>query len=423
MQTEFNNDSFENDFNPTFDFASNFDEQDENGLNDYNFFDNEGSIINISDIFENNNQKQVNDDNKDTNPLVDEFDYDYNNYINTDINSDQSIDLFDDDIDEEIKKQQKFDLFGGIDSTNDTFDIDLSNNSSSNIFNELNEQDGEIDSSYLFDNNANLDNQTLNINNDMNEENGDESNFDSSVDSLEKLSVLNDDINFNSINSEDDSEVEYTDSIKDDLFLDFDKRIESLDSSTDYEEVPENSKTDISDLFVKVNNNVQEASNFFLKNSDMKRLLDNRFEELKKLQSDVELSRKQGYEDIDNYKEETLQKINERKDEIDEKIASLNDYQVKLDKDKEEFETYKKEEILKIEKMRDDEKLEFEKRKNELARIEDKLRRMKDSIEEERRQLNLDQIQYETDKKELAANMIKFNDIVSKFTNGIDQIN
>ena len=73
--------------------------------------------------------------------------------------------------------------------------------------------------------------------------------------------------------------------------------------------------------------------------------------------------------------------------------------------------------------MRDDEKLEFEKRKNELARIEDKLRRMKDSIEEERRQLNLDQIQYETDKKELAANMIKFNDIVSKFTNGIDQIN
>ena len=423
MQTEFNNDSFENDFNPTFDFASNFDEQDENGLNDYNFLDNEGSIINVSDIFENNNQKQVNDDNKDTNPLVDEFDYDYNNYINTDINSDQSIDLFDDDIDEEIKKQQKFDLFGGIDSTNDTFDIDLSNNSSSNIFNELNEQDGEIDSSYLFDNNANLDNQTLNINNDMNEENSDESNFDSSVDSLEKLSVLNDDINFNSINSEDDSEVEYTDSIKDDLFLDFDKRIESLDSSTDYEEVPENSKTDISDLFVKVNNNVQEASNFFLKNSDMKRLLDNRFEELKKLQSDVELSRKQGYEDIDNYKEETLQKINERKDEIDEKIASLNDYQVKLDKDKEEFETYKKEEILKIEKMRDDEKLEFEKRKNELARIEDKLRRMKDSIEEERRQLNLDQIQYETDKKELAANMIKFNDIVSKFTNGIDQIN
>ena len=55
--------------------------------------------------------------------------------------------------------------------------------------------------------------------------------------------------------------------------------------------------------------------------------------------------------------------------------------------------------------------------------LEDKLRKQKDSLDEEKRQLSLDRIQYEADKNELANNMLKFNEIVGTFTDGVGNLN
>ena len=55
--------------------------------------------------------------------------------------------------------------------------------------------------------------------------------------------------------------------------------------------------------------------------------------------------------------------------------------------------------------------------------MEDKLREQKDLIDEEKRQLSLDRIQYEADKNELANNMLKFNEIVGTFTDGVGNLN
>jgi len=54
--------------------------------------------------------------------------------------------------------------------------------------------------------------------------------------------------------------------------------------------------------------------------------------------------------------------------------------------------------------------------------VEDALRKQKDALDEERSQLSLDMIQYEADKNELANNLLKFNEIVASFTNGMEKI-
>ena len=51
------------------------------------------------------------------------------------------------------------------------------------------------------------------------------------------------------------------------------------------------------------------------------------------------------------------------------------------------------------------------------------LKQEKDNFEEEKRQLDLDRIKYETDKNELANNLLKFNELVGDFTVGIDRFN
>ena len=52
----------------------------------------------------------------------------------------------------------------------------------------------------------------------------------------------------------------------------------------------------------------------------------------------------------------------------------------------------------------------YDERREELEHIEDVLRKQKDALDEERNQLSLDKIQYESDKNELANNLLKFND-------------
>ena len=56
----------------------------------------------------------------------------------------------------------------------------------------------------------------------------------------------------------------------------------------------------------------------------MKTKIDTRFDELKKLQSDVEKSRKENINEVDKYKEEIVKKLTDKKDEIEDRLNILN---------------------------------------------------------------------------------------------------
>ena len=96
----------------------------------------------------------------------------------------------------------------------------------------------------------------------------------------------------------------------------------------------------------------------------------------------------------------------------------MKETQANLEKEKQEFETYKKKEQENIDRVQKEVQSAYDDRREELNHIEDVLRKQKDSLDEERSQLSLDRIQYESDKNELANNLLKFNEIVNSFTNG-----
>ena len=199
-----------------------------------------------------------------------------------------------------------------------------------------------------------------------------------------------------------------------------DTPIEELNKLTEFEK-EEISSTDIKSLFARVGVNVKEASDIFMKNTEMKEKIDNRFEELKKLQSEVEKTKKSQYDEINAYKQEVFDKLTEKKEEIETRINKLRDFQANLEKEKEEFEKFRKTEKEEIERVQKEIQDAYDSRRDELSHIEDVLRRQKDSLDEERSQLSLDRIQYEADKNELANNLLKFNEIVDSFTNGMDK--
>lgn len=199
-------------------------------------------------------------------------------------------------------------------------------------------------------------------------------------------------------------------------------KIEELKKLTEYKE--ENIETtDINSLFDKVSVNVKDASDIFRKNTDLKRKIDARFEELKKLKLEIENSRKKQLDEINAYKEEVLEKLTEKKEEIEKRLNLLKNSQTTLEKEKQEFETYKKKEQDHIEKVKKEVQTAYDDRREELSHIEDILRKQKDALDEERSQLSLDRIQYETDKNDLANSLLKFNDLVSSFKNGVKDVN
>ena len=196
---------------------------------------------------------------------------------------------------------------------------------------------------------------------------------------------------------------------------------EDLSSLTTFEE-DKVETTDIKSLFDRVGINVKEASDVFKRNTEMKEKIDSRFEELKKLQLDVARKKEEQYAEINAYKEEVLNKLTDKKEEIERRLNKLKEYQASLEKEKEEFEQYRKKEKEEIERVQKEVQEAYDSRREELNHIEDVLRHQKDLLDEERSQLNLDKIQYESDKNELANNLLKFNEIVDSFTNGIDKL-
>lgn len=200
-----------------------------------------------------------------------------------------------------------------------------------------------------------------------------------------------------------------------------DTPIEEINKLTEY--TPENiEETNMDAIFDKVSLNVKEASDIFKKNTDMKKKIDTRFEELKNLQQDIEEKKKHQIDEINAYKDEVYLKLTEKKDEIEKRLNKLKELQANFDKEKTEFEEYRKSEKENIEKVKAEVQSAYDERREELNKVEDVLRKQKDSLDEQRNQLNLDRIQYESDKNDLANNLLKFNELVDSFTNGVDKI-
>jgi len=122
---------------------------------------------------------------------------------------------------------------------------------------------------------------------------------------------------------------------------------------------------------MQVNSNVLEASDIFTKNVEMKKIIDKRFDELKELQANLEASRKADFKEINNYKEEVLSKLNTKKDEIEERLSLLKKLQSEFEKEKEEFENYRREEEFKIQDAKKKNNESFDEKKAELSRIEE----------------------------------------------------
>lgn len=198
-----------------------------------------------------------------------------------------------------------------------------------------------------------------------------------------------------------------------------DTPIEELNQLTSYEKETIES-TDINSLFDKVSVNVKDASDIFRKNTEMKQKIDSRFEQLKKLQSELENSRQKQIDEVNSYKEEVLEKLTEKKEEIEKRLNLLKDSQAALEKKMNDFEDYKKKEQENIDRVQKEVQAAYDDRREELNHIEDSLRKQKDALDEERNQLSLDRIQYEADKNELANNLLKFNELVNSFTSSVN---
>ena len=85
------------------------------------------------------------------------------------------------------------------------------------------------------------------------------------------------------------------------------------------------------------------------------------------------------------------------------------------------FQEKRKQEIEKIKEERQ-KNIDFMKEKKlQLEKLEQELKFERENLNEEKEQLKLDQIQCESDKSELANNLIKFNELVGEFTIGIEK--
>ena len=197
-----------------------------------------------------------------------------------------------------------------------------------------------------------------------------------------------------------------------------DKEVEDLTKNID-----SNLSINIDSLFSKINANVKEASDIFLKNAEIKKRIDDRFNELKNLQSSIEKNKKSDYDEINEYKNSVIQELTDKKNEVEDKINELKDAQARFESDRKSFEIYKQEEMTRIQDEERQNRAAYEERKEELEQLETKFRKQKDLIDEEKRQLSLDKIQYEADKNELANNLLKFNELVDTFTTGMDTFN
>lgn len=180
---------------------------------------------------------------------------------------------------------------------------------------------------------------------------------------------------------------------------------------------------DLSQLFDKVSNNVKGASEIVNRNAEIKRKIEERFNELRRLQQEHEANKKSDYEEINSYKEEVYSKLQQKKADIEKDLVDLRTSQEKLAKEKLEFETYKNTSLANLKILEKDLKDSYESRNKDIEQVEIGLVKRKEQLDLERSNLAKEREAIEKERATLAENLLQFNKLVDDFTNGINNFN
>ena len=174
----------------------------------------------------------------------------------------------------------------------------------------------------------------------------------------------------------------------------------------------------IDDLFDKASKGAKEASNIFSQNLELRKQIDEKYNRLVKLSEEQESAKKQALTEIEDYKNEVYLKLKEQKTDVENKIEELKKLQASFEAEKNEFVSYRNQEIEVINAA----KQEIEQQRSAIAIIEEKLIARKNNVDAERNKIKEEREQFEVEKKNLKANLKKFNELVGGFTTGIDQV-
>lgn len=183
--------------------------------------------------------------------------------------------------------------------------------------------------------------------------------------------------------------------------------------STERKTVSNADSNDLNQLFNRVSNNVKGASELVNKNAEIKRKMDERFAELKRKQQEHELAKKKDIEEINAYRDEVYNKIQEKKVDLEKDVRELRNAQEKFEKEKKEFEMYKSNTLANFNKLEKELKESYDSRNKNIEQVELGLVKRKEQLDKEREAIA-------KDREELASNLVKFNKLVSDFTHDMD---
>lgn len=195
--------------------------------------------------------------------------------------------------------------------------------------------------------------------------------------------------------------------------------------------------SNLNQLFAKVEDNVKGASDIVNRNAEIKRKIDERYEELQRIQVEHEKNKQSDYNEINAYKDDVYSKLKTRKLEIEEELTSLKrDKEIYIkekttfDQERELFriekEAFEKERLESLANISQKEKElhdTYNERVKNIEQVEDGLIRRKEQLDIEKSAILKDREDVEVEKKELAENLVKFNQLVDNFTKGVDRFN
>lgn len=170
---------------------------------------------------------------------------------------------------------------------------------------------------------------------------------------------------------------------------------------------------DLNQLFNKVSNNVKGASEIVNRNVEIKRKIDEKINELKRLQQEHETLKKKDIEEINAYKDEVYTKLQHKKIDMEKDLKELRDAQAKLEQERKDFEIYKNNTMANLNKLEKELKERYDDRNKNIEQIEKGLVKRKEQLDNERENIA-------KERQELADNLVQFNKLVSEFTQGMD---
>ncbi len=179
----------------------------------------------------------------------------------------------------------------------------------------------------------------------------------------------------------------------------------------------------LNQLFAKVSSNVKGASDMVNKNAEIKKRIDEKFLELKKLQEEHEQNKQSDYAEINAYKEDVYAKLKEKKTEVEEQMTLLSRAKEAFEIEKKAFEKEKAETLATLAKRDQELDKSYQERVQGITQIEEGLVKRKEQLDIERNAIQQERIQCDKEKKELADNLLKFNQLVDDFTRGVDRFN